>query len=65
MDRGEGALRSDFYALLMRLRQGGSIVSGAACSVSELAAARTEHRIYVDKDEFTYVYRPATAMGAA
>lgn len=59
MDRGEGALRCDLYMLLTKLRQhGGSIVAMTACSTSELAIARVEHRIYVDKDDFGYVYRP-------
>jgi hypothetical protein len=59
MDRGEGALRMDLYVLLMKLRAGGSIVSSAACTASEILFARADHRMFVDKDGYGYVYRPS------
>lgn len=46
------------YALLMRVRTGGSLVSGMVLGSDELALAKREKRVYVDKDGFVYVYRP-------
>lgn len=45
------------YLLLMRLRHGGSLVPSSSCSALELALARAEGRLVVDKDGFGYVYR--------
>lgn len=53
------------YSLLMRLRRGGSIVSSAACTPDEITIARAEGRLFVDKDEFGYVYRPTKSPGTA
>ena len=64
MDRGEGAFRMDLYVLLAKLRHGGCIVSSAACTRDEITIARAERRMYVDKDSFGYVYRPAPAKDA-
>ncbi len=61
MDRGEGALRMDLYVLLSKLRRGGSIVSSTSCTADEITIARVERRLYVDKDDFGYVYRPPPA----
>jgi hypothetical protein len=49
----------------MRLRRGGSIVSSAACTPDEITIARAEGRLFVDKDEFGYVYRPTKSPGTA
>lgn len=48
----------DLYALLTMLRRGGSIVSSHTCSPQEVAIARADGRLFVDKDEVGYVYRP-------
>ncbi len=65
MDRGEGANRMDLYVLLMKLRHGGSLVSASGCSAEEIAVAKCERRVYVDKDGEGYVYRPAQLLASS
>lgn len=48
----------DLYLLLMKLRTGGSIVRGDDCTHTDLVLARADHRLFTDKDGFTYVYKP-------
>ena len=50
------------YELIMRVREGGSLVSATLCSSAELALARAEDRAATDSDGFTYVYKPVTSM---
>ena len=45
--------------LLTRLaREGGEIVSSAACTMAEIALARSEGRLYINDDSLGYVYFP-------
>lgn len=50
--------RSDAAALLARLRSGGRIVSTAALTVEEIAAARADGRMWVDDENVGYVWLP-------
>lgn len=48
------------YRLLMRLRNGGALVSAAICPAEELKIAQIEDRFVMDSDGFAYVWRPPT-----
>ena len=47
--------------LLQRLRHGGRIVSTAELSPEEIATARAEGRMWVDEENFGYVWQPPGA----
>lgn len=51
----------ELYDLLMRVRERGYIVSSSRCSTEEIAIARAEGRLFVDRDGFGYVYRTDAA----
>lgn len=54
--RMSNAIASDFLKKLAR--DGGEIVSSAACSSAEIALANKENRFFVDDESFGYVLRP-------
>ena len=49
--------------LMLRLKEGGEIVSSNDCTSIEIVQAQAYGRFWVDERAFGYLYRPAPAKG--
>lgn len=49
---------AEMYRVLMRLREGGSLVCSVECTNYEIITAHLSKNLYTDKDGYQYIYRP-------